>query len=71
MKKPKKSRVKVVKSETGEPTTKDWRVPTPHWLELDKARLAHWWAQLNGGDTVKTLAAWAKLLHIPRKKKVK
>lgn len=48
-----------------------WRIPTAHWLKLDKARLAHWKAVLKGGNTTKTLAAWAKLLHIPRKKKAK
>lgn len=44
-----------------------WRIPTAHWLKLDKARLAHWKAVLKKGNTTKTLAAWAKLLHIPRK----
>lgn len=48
-----------------------WRIPSAHWLKLDKARLAHWKAVRKGGNTTKTLAAWAKLLHIPRTKKVK
>lgn len=48
-----------------------WRIPTARWLKLDKARLAHWKAVLKGGNTTKTLTAWAKLLHTPRNKKAK
>lgn len=49
----------------------NWRDPSAHWLKLDKARLAHWKAMIKGGNTIKTLAAWAKLLHVPRTKKAK
>jgi hypothetical protein len=69
MRKPRKAPIKMVKSEKVEPTPKDWTLPTSHWLKLDEARLAHWWAKLNGGDTVATLAAWTKLLHVPRTRK--
>jgi hypothetical protein len=71
--KPRVNTIKLVRKERHGPAIDqeevDWRLPTPHWLELDKARLAHWWAKLNGEDTVKTLAAWAKLLHVPRTRK--
>lgn len=72
MSKRNKPPLKVVKKERQtrrpepEAIQRDWVSPTAHFLELDKARLAHWWAQLNGGDTVKTLKAWAALLHVPR-----
>lgn len=74
MRKPKKPPLKVVKAEDPsvdieENPPRDWTLPTAHWLKLDEARLAHWWAKLNGGDTVATLKAWADLLHIPRTKK--
>jgi hypothetical protein len=65
-----KPRRKAKTVEVLETPQHDWSLPTAHWLELDKARLAHWWAKLNGGDTVTTLAAWAKLLHIPRTRKL-
>jgi len=47
-----------------------WREPTPHFLELDKARLAHWKAVISGNASrsAKTLKAWAALLHVPRTK---
>lgn len=45
---------------------RDWSLPTLLSIALDKARLAHWWAVMNGGDTGKTLKAWAELLHVPR-----
>ena len=44
----------------------DWTIPSAHSLKLDEARLAHWRAKIEGGDTVATLKAWAALLHIPR-----
>ena len=69
-KKPKKnqSKKKPIRYPQPKPETptRDWTQPTPHSVQLDLARWNHWWAKLNGGDTISTLAAWAKLLHVPR-----
>ena len=79
MRKPKKPPLKVVKKERKvrhkreepqEVPARDWTLPSAHWVQLDLARWNHWWAVLNGGDTVKTLKAWAALLHVPRTKHV-
>lgn len=70
----KASHLKVVTAEDPsvdieEQQPRDWKLPSAHYLELEKARLAHWWAKMTGGDTEKTLAAWAKLLHVQRTRK--
>lgn len=46
-------------------------IPTPHFLLLDKARLAHWKAVIAGDQKkiTSTLKAWATLLHVPRTRK--
>jgi len=61
--------LKVVLNEEGEVAPPPhYTIPSPHWLRLDKARLAHWAAVISGDQKkiTSTLKAWAALLHVPK-----
>lgn len=61
--------LKVVRDEEGNVAPPPAHtIPSPHYLLLDKARLAYWKAVIKGNPKkiASTLKDWATLLHVPK-----